>query len=194
MGIRIVIFDLDGTIVENAYDWPRIRKELGTGDRPILSYLSGLKEPVRSEKWGLLERHEAEQTENSVLRGGVREFLSFLAEKKIIRALVTNNSLRNTTALLTRFGLAFEMVLTRESGLWKPSGAPFRRIFETQGVRPEDGCVIGDTRFDVLAAEDAGISRIFLVSDNVGVLVDRRVEIYSSMEEIHVRFIELLAA
>ncbi len=194
MGIRIVIFDLDGTIVENAYDWPLIRKELGTGDRPILSYLSGLKEPVRSEKWGVLERHEAEQTENSVLRGGVREFLSFLAEKKIIRALVTNNSLRNTTALLTRFGLAFEMVLTRESGLWKPSGAPFRRIFETQGVRPEDGCVIGDTRFDVLAAEDAGISRIFLVSDNAGVWVDRRVEIYSSMEEIHVRFIELLAA
>jgi phosphoglycolate phosphatase-like HAD superfamily hydrolase len=57
MKIRGVIFDLDGTVVENDYDWPRIREELGTGAASILGYLESLDGPERSAKWAILETH-----------------------------------------------------------------------------------------------------------------------------------------
>ena len=130
MKLRAVIFDLDGTIVENAYDWAAIRAELGDGGLSILAYLSGLDEPERSRKWAVLERHEAEQTARSVLRDGMRELLDFLREKRVRTALVTNNSHKNTAYLLEKFGLVFDRVVTRESGLWKPLGAPFRAVLD----------------------------------------------------------------
>lgn len=166
MAIRGVIFDLDGTVVENAYDWPGIRNELGNGPLPILSYLCGLEEPERSRKWAVLERHEAEQTARSTLREGMRELLGFLESRGVRTALVTNNSLGNTEFLLTKFGLRFDRVLTRESGLWKPSGAPFREILETFGIAGDECVVVGDTRFDVLAALDAGVGAIFILGDD----------------------------
>jgi phosphoglycolate phosphatase-like HAD superfamily hydrolase len=62
MRIKGVIFDLDGTVVENDYDWAGIREELGTGKSSILGYLDSLAEPERSAKWAILEDHEARQT------------------------------------------------------------------------------------------------------------------------------------
>jgi HAD superfamily hydrolase (TIGR01549 family) len=166
MAIRGVIFDLDGTVVENAYDWPKIREELGNGPAPILRYLCGLEEPERSRKWAVLERHEAEQTARSVLRDGMRELLAFLEGRGVRTALVTNNSLKNAEYLLGKFGLRFDRVLTRESGLWKPSGAPFRDVLRTFGLGGDECGVVGDTRFDVLAALEAGVAVIFILADD----------------------------
>jgi len=163
VALRAALFDLDGTVVENAYDWPRIKAELGTGGTPVLTYLSGLPEPARSRQWAILERHEAEQTERSTLRPGMAELLAFLRERKVGTALVTNNSERNVRLLTERFRLSFDVVLSRASGLWKPSGTPLREALRRLGVSPEESCVVGDTPFDVLAARDAGIPRIFLL-------------------------------
>ncbi|NTV82237.1 MAG: hypothetical protein HGA24_12565, partial [Candidatus Aminicenantes bacterium] len=48
MRLKGVIFDLDGTVVENDYDWTGIREALGTGATSILGYLASLDEPERS--------------------------------------------------------------------------------------------------------------------------------------------------
>ena len=165
MRIEALIFDLDGTVVENGYDWPRIREELGTGASSILGYLDSLEEPERSAKWAVLEAHEARQTGASSLRAGVRELLGMLRERGVAAALVTNNSRPNTEFLLGKFGLSFDRVITRESGLWKPSGAPFLEVLRAFGLGPGACGVVGDSRFDVLAALDAGIGAIFLLSD-----------------------------
>ncbi len=163
MALRAALFDLDGTVVENAYDWPRIKAELETGGVPILTYLSGLAEPERSRKWAILERHEAEQTERSTLRPGMAELLAFLKERKVGTALVTNNSAGNVRRLTERFHLSFDVVLSRTSGLWKPSAAPLQEALRRLGAKPEESCVVGDTHYDVLAARAAGIPRIFLL-------------------------------
>lgn len=182
MRIKGVIFDLDGTVVENEYDWPRIRQELGTGATSILGYLDSLEEPERSLKWAVLETHESEQTEASVLREGVRELLGVLRERRIAAALVTNNSRKNTDFLLNRFGLAFDCVITRESGLWKPSGAPFLEVLKRLGLEAEDCCVIGDTHFDVLAGLDAGIGAILLLSGEPERFAGFPVEVFPDMD------------
>ena len=182
MSIKGVIFDLDGTVVENDYDWPRIREELGTGAASILGYLESLDEPERSAKWAILETHEAEQTEASVLREGVRELLGLLRSRGVAAALVTNNSRKNTEFLLGKFGLAFDCVITRESGLWKPSGAPFLEVLRTLGIEPEACAVIGDTHFDVLAAFDAGIGSVFLLSGEPERFAGFPVEVYPDVD------------
>ena len=192
MKLRGVIFDLDGTVVENDYDWPRIREQLGTGATSILGYLESLEEPERSAKWSVLESHEAEQTEASVLREGVRELLALLRARGIAAALVTNNSRRNTEFLLGKFGLEFACVITRESGLWKPSGAPFLEVLRTLGLRPEECGVIGDTHFDVLAALDAGIGSIFLLSDEPERFAGFPVEVYPAFDVLLSRLETLL--
>ena len=194
MRIRGVIFDLDGTVVQNDYDWTRIREEIGTGATSILGYLDSLEEPERSAKWTILETHEAEQTEASVLRRGVRELLGLLHTRGIAAALVTNNSRKNAEFLLEKFDLAFDCVITRESGLWKPSGAPFLEVLKTLGLEPEACGVIGDTHFDVMAALDAGIGAIFLVSDEPERFAGFPVEVFPDMDFLREHLESLLAA
>jgi HAD superfamily hydrolase (TIGR01509 family) len=184
MKIRGVIFDLDGTIVENNYDWIRIRAELGTGATSILGYLDSLSEPERSAKWSILETHEAKQTEASVLREGVRELLDMLKARGIAAALVTNNSRKNTEFLVAKFRLAFDCVITRESRLWKPSGAPFHEAMKILGLEPGTCGVVGDTSFDVLAALDAGIGAIFLLSGEPEKFAGLPVEVFPNMADL----------
>jgi len=192
MKIRGAIFDLDGTVVENSYDWPKIRQELGNPEVSILGYLCGLEEPERSRKWAILERHEAEQTARSVLREGMRELLTFLKERGVRSALVTNNSRKNTLYLLGKFGLGFDRVITRESGLWKPSGAPFRDVIDAFGISGSECCVIGDTRFDILAALDAGVGPIFLLADDPDDFTGFPVEVFPGLNTLMQRLEGLL--
>lgn len=184
MGLKGVIFDLDGTAVENDYDWGRIREELGTGETSILAYLEALAEPERSAKWSILEGHEARQTEASVLRRGFRELLAELRSRGLALALVTNNSRKNAEFLLGKFGLSFDCVITRESGLWKPSGAPFQEVLRTFRLGPREVGVVGDTHFDVLAALDAGIEAIFLLSSEPERFAGYPVEVVPSIEAL----------
>ena len=192
MVLRAVIFDLDGTVVENSYDWPLIKRTLGSGDTPILEYLYGLKGPERELKLAVLEKFEAEQTARAVLRPGMDELLEMLWERGVRTALVTNNSLKNTEALVGRFGLRFDLVLTRESGLWKPSGAAFRRIMREFGAGPEECAVVGDTKYDLAAAAEAGVGAVFIITDNAAEFTAAGAVVCRSAGELKQKFEALL--
>ena len=192
MALECVIFDLDGTVVENSYDWVRIKEELGSGGEPILSYLEGLDEPERSRKREVLERHEAEQTAASRPKHGIRECLEFLGRRSVRTALVTNNSSKNTALLLDRFGLAFDLVLTRESGLWKPAGSPFLEVMRVFGLGPGKCCVIGDTGFDALAAADSGIGTVFILAEDPSRFSGFAVEVCPDLDAVRARLEDLL--
>ncbi len=159
-----VLFDMDGTLVEVPYDWNRIRAELGAAETSILTFLGRLEEPERSLKWAVLERHEEAATLQARLRPGVRRLLGRLNRRGIRTALVTNNSRKNTDILLDRFGLRFDLVMTRDDGLWKPSGAPLTAAMHRLGLGPAECLAVGDSHFDIRAAREAGISRIFVIS------------------------------
>jgi phosphoglycolate phosphatase len=88
-------------------------------------------------------------------------------------ALVTNNTDANTSLLLDRFGLRFDVVLTRDSGLWKPSGAPLAAAMGELGVSPERCLAVGDSMYDVLAAREAGCKVVCLLHDEDGKHRDR---------------------
>ncbi len=169
-GLEAVIFDLDGTLVDSRYDWPAIRRELGIDAPSLIDTLNGLEGEEREEKWRRLTEIERQATAEATLREGVVELLAFLRERALPAALVTNNTKENTDFLLDRFGLAFDLVLTRDDGLWKPSGAPVAEAIRRLGV-PADRCLkVGDSHFDVAAARDAGCGRLVILHDQAGKL------------------------
>jgi HAD superfamily hydrolase (TIGR01509 family) len=135
-GVRAVLFDLDGTLVDSTYDWPAIRAQLGVTGASIIDQLNGLPEPERGSRWAELEAIEARATDSATLQPGTHELLGLLAENGLATALVTNNNQANTRRLLDRFGLDFDLVLTRDAGLWKPSGAPFAEAARRLGLPP----------------------------------------------------------
>jgi len=182
--IKCVIFDMDGTVVDVPYDWKKIKEELNTQGAPILSYIQSLKEPEKSKKWTILEKFEEEATAQAVLKEGMREFLSFLESKKIKKALVTNNSRRNVDILLKKFRLKFDFILSREAGLWKPSGAPFLYVLKKLRLEKEKCCVVGDSHFDVKAAADAGIQIVFILGSKEQKNLPKGVRVFQTVHDL----------
>jgi HAD superfamily hydrolase (TIGR01509 family) len=187
MKLRGVIFDMDGTVVDVPYDWNEIKAELATQGKPILAFLSSLEEPEKSEKWRVLERYEDEATMKAKLKPGIARFLDFLSERGIKKALVTNNSKKNVDFLLKKFDLEFDRVISRESGLWKPSGAPFAAVLEKLGLKREECCVIGDSHFDVKAANEAGISCVLILNEDKERFASTNAEVFSTVGELQER-------
>jgi HAD superfamily hydrolase (TIGR01549 family) len=155
---------MDGTLFDVPYDWQRIRNELETRGKPILAHLQSLEEPERTAKWKKLEKLEHEATLKARLKKGIPELLDYLTRIGVKQALVTNNTKKNVIFLLKKFRLDFDYILTRESGLWKPSGRPFVTVLEWFDLRKDECCVIGDSHFDVQAAAEAGIAHVFILS------------------------------
>ena len=192
MKLKGVIFDMDGTVVDVPYDWNRIKAELRTQGKPILVYLKSLKEPEKSEKWRVLEKYEEEATMKAELKRGMREFLNLLREKGIKNALVTNNSQKNVSFLLKKFNLEFDCIISRESGLWKPSGAPFLAALKKLGLKKEECCVVGDSHFDVKAANEAGIPNVFILNEDKERFASMNAEVFSSEKELKKKIEQLL--
>jgi HAD superfamily hydrolase (TIGR01509 family) len=190
--IKGAIFDMDGTIVEVSYDWKKIKEELETGGKPILSHLQDLSEPEKSKKWKILEKHEKTATARATLKKGIRELLRFLEKRGIKTALVTNNSSRNVDYLLDKFGLRFDLVLARETGLWKPSGEPFLFVLRNLGMKKEEVCVIGDSHFDVKAAGEAGIKMVFILARDKEKDHIEGAEIFPSVKKLRERILPLV--
>ncbi len=159
-GLLAIVFDMDGTLIDSDYDWSAIRRRLGVVGPSIIDELNGLPERERDARWQELRSIEREATLGARLKSGARELLRMVAERGLATALVTNNSEDNTRLLMDRFDLEFDVVLTRDSGMWKPSGAPIAEAVRRLGVDPERCLAVGDSRYDVEAARDAGCGRV----------------------------------
>jgi HAD superfamily hydrolase (TIGR01509 family) len=190
--LKGAIFDMDGTVVDVPYDWGEIKAELGTQGKPILPYIHRLKEPERSEKWKILERFEYEATQKAKLKPGMREFLGLLSVRGVKNALVTNNSRKNVLFLLKKFKLEFDCVISRERGLWKPSGAPLLVALKELQLDKEECCVVGDSHFDVRAAEEAGIPLIFILNEDRERFGKMNAEVFGSVKALQTKIVKLL--
>ena len=175
---------MDGTVFDAPYDWKKIKDELRTEGISILVHIKSLKEPEKSTKWKILERYEKEATQKAVLKEGMKEFLQYLKERGLIIALVTNNSRVNVDFLLNKFNLNFDYVLTRERGLWKPSGEPFLAVLEALDLQRDECCVIGDTRFDIEAAREVEIRRIYILNADKDKFTSNDVKVFSNVQEL----------
>jgi HAD superfamily hydrolase (TIGR01509 family) len=167
--IRGVIFDLDGTLFDGDYDWPAIKRRLGVAraDGTILEHLDALPPDQRQGKERLLREFEEHATKNGRLKPGAAQMLGDLRARGLKLALVTNNHLECVEQIVSRYMLSFDLVQTRESGLYKPSGAALLRAAHELGIDPEELVAVGDNELDNRAAHDAGMAVVIIINPKV---------------------------
>lgn len=163
--LEAIVFDMDGTLIDSKYDWTDIRNRLGAHGESIVDDINGYPPAERDAKWKILAGIEQEATRAAGVKEGAAELLAYLKRKGVKTALVTNNTDGNTNYLIEKFGLKFDAVLTRDSGLYKPSGAPIAEAVRRIGASPKRTLCVGDSRYDILAARDAGCARVCLLFD-----------------------------
>jgi HAD superfamily hydrolase (TIGR01509 family) len=159
---RGLIFDMDGTLTEPLLDFPKIKAELGIGDRPILEAIGSMNEQDRARAEIILHRHEDLAARDSVLNAGCGELLHWIESRSIPWAIVTRNSARCARNVLEKHAIAIETLVTRDDGLFKPHPAPLLLACERMKVTPAEVWMIGDGQYDVEAGNGAGIRTVWL--------------------------------
>ena len=156
--LRGVVFDMDGTLVEQRIDFDAIRREIGLPlGTPLLEAMDQLPAADRAAAWDVLDRHERAAAATAEVIPGVRDFLTWLDGRGVKRAVLTRNSRAVASAVLAQCGLtAFDPVVTRDDAPFKPQPHGVWRICETWDVAPAEVLVIGDYVYDVHVGRNAG--------------------------------------
>ncbi|MSS72696.1 MAG: HAD family hydrolase [Candidatus Latescibacteria bacterium] len=161
--IKAIIFDMDGTITRPYIDWKALRERIGAvPGRTIIEYIEGLS-PAEAERANrILIETEMEACVHSELNEGGREMLAFLRERNIRTALVTNNHREGMQVVLERHGLCFDVALSRDHGVLKPSADLLHKALEALSLRPDEVLSIGDGHYDLEASAQAGVSFLYV--------------------------------
>ncbi|MDE0332688.1 MAG: HAD-IA family hydrolase [Nitrospinae bacterium] len=159
-----VLLDFDGTLTKPAFDWPAMKEEMGLldGEVSILDYLPTLSPERANEISDILEKHELKAADVAEANDGAHELLAYLRRKKVPFGVVTNNAERHVLKMVKKMNISFDVLITRDIGFWKPDPRPMFAGADAIGVAPGKCVVIGDGKYDMLAAEAAGMLSVHL--------------------------------
>lgn len=174
----LVIFDLDFTLIDaektvrKGIEYAMKKTGEKAGVETIMRYI-GIPLEDMLAKGGVKDAKKAGEAyrelygkiylKETVLYPGVREKLEEMHSKGIVLALMTAKRQDFAEGLLRHFGLmkVFSVVLGAQPGL-KPKPAPdgINKIVEKVGVDKGKTFMVGDTEIDIIAAENAGVNAI----------------------------------
>jgi HAD superfamily hydrolase (TIGR01509 family) len=187
-----LLFDLDGTLVDSVYQhvvawhealvqcgidvsvW-RLHRRIGMSGGLFLHALQReIGVEIDPETQAVLSRLHAE----SYLRRaqlvtplpGARELLRYLAERQVPFAIATSGARHTAGSALRLLELDDDVpVVTRDLvERAKPDPHLFLAAAQLLGVRPQDSFVVGDSVWDLLAAQRAGALGVGLLSGGYG--------------------------
>jgi len=164
MAIKGVIFDMDGTITAPYFDFAKIKAAAGIGDVDMLDYLRSATGKEYERIHGLLMKFEEDGVAAARLNRGARTLLNALAKRKIPTALLTRNSRKSVDGVCAKLKLKFDVTVTREDGPLKPDPEPIWRIAKRWGLKRSDLLMVGDYKWDVQCARNAGIRCAVLIN------------------------------
>jgi HAD superfamily hydrolase (TIGR01549 family) len=167
MGTKGVIFDMDGTITAPYFDFGKIKAEANIGDADMLDYLRAATGAEYERIHGLLMKFEEDGAANAELNKGARALLDALAKRGMPTALLTRNSRKSVDSVCRKFDLVFDIVITREDGPHKPAPEPIWEIARRWGAKPGELLMVGDYKWDLLCAKNAGAPCAILVDGGV---------------------------
>lgn len=179
--IRLVMFDLDGTLVDTAvdltnalnyatgpYNMPRLTRTettslVGEGVSKLISKVVGGKDsPVYDDVLKrFTEHYSAHLSDNSIPYPGVVGVLEELGPRK--KAVVSNKREAMSKKLLSDLGLLryFDLVLGSDStAMNKPSPEPLLQAMGVLSAVPGETVMVGDSCFDIEAGKAAGVATV----------------------------------
>lgn len=182
---RLVMFDLDGTLLDSVPDLAaavdsmlqglgrppagaeRVREWVGNDARALVRRAlanaiehAGVSEAETVQALELFLAAYAGEHHLSRVYPGVRELLDALRDQDVPLALITNKPQRFLAELLVQKGLDgyFRWTLGGDSlPVQKPDPGGLLHVLGQARVAPEQALFIGDSRNDVLAAKAAGV-------------------------------------
>lgn len=164
MSVRGVIFDMDGTITAPYLDFAKIKAKIGVGDVDVLDYVQRVRGAERERVLRILHAFEDDGARHARLNRGARTVLRYLARKNIRTGLLTRNSRRSVDIVCRRLGLKFDLIRTREDGPYKPAPEPIWEMARQWQLQREELLMVGDYKWDVLCARNAGIASAVLLN------------------------------
>lgn len=183
-GVRAVLFDLDGTLVDSAPDLAaaadalRVRSGLpslplnayrahaGSGARGMLKVAFGIGPEDASfdlHKQAFFQAYEACLTERTVAFAGVQDMVDSLLAAKLPWGVVTNKAERFSmplTAAMPLFSSASAIVSGDTTPHAKPHPAPLLEAARRLGLAPEQCMYVGDDLRDIQAGQAAGMRTV----------------------------------
>ena len=159
-----VLLDFDGTLTKPAFDWPAMKEEMGLVDEniSILDHLPTLSPERAHEISNILEKHELKAADMAEANDGAHELVAYLRTKRIPFGVVTNNAERHVLKMAKKINISFDVLITRDMGYWKPDPRPVLAGAEAIGVSPGKCILIGDGKYDMMAAKTAGMLSVHL--------------------------------
>jgi phosphoglycolate phosphatase len=183
-GIRAVLFDLDGTLIDSApdlgaaADQMRVQRGLpsrpladyrpmaGAGARGMLGVAFGIT-PDHADFAALREEffqaYEQRMTRDTFAFDGVPELLASLVERGFAWGVVTNKSMRFTgplTAQMPLFASAGAIVGGDSTPHAKPHPEPLLEAARRLGLPPSQCIYVGDDERDIVAGKAAGMPTV----------------------------------
>jgi phosphoglycolate phosphatase len=180
----LIVFDLDGTLVDSAPDLAHAIDEMLTrlgrppaGEAKVRGWIGNgmpmlVRRALTGEQWPeadpegfsealalYMEIYEANLCHRPRLYDGALECLVALRQHPMKLACVTNKHSRFTLSLLKQLGIAdyFDAVASGDQFTNnKPDPEPLLKTGERLGVRPADSLMVGDSAADAQAARRAG--------------------------------------
>jgi HAD superfamily hydrolase (TIGR01549 family) len=164
MTIRGVIFDMDGTITEPVFDFAGMKAEAAVGDHDVLEYFLRATGAERERVHRVMRKYEDAAAAKAKLNRGARTVLNTLAKRRIPMALLTRNSRRSVDGVCRKLDLRFDIVITREDGPHKPAPDSILQIARRWDVTPREVLMVGDYKWDMQCAKNAGAPCVVLVN------------------------------
>jgi phosphoglycolate phosphatase len=187
---RLVMFDLDGTLVDSVPDLAaavdcmllalgrpaagveRVREWVGNGARVLVRRAlagdidhSSVHDSDAERGLELFMEAYAESHALTTVYPGVAETLKWLKKKGVELALVTNKPERFVAPLLDemKLGHYFPLIIAGDTlPQQKPDPAALLHVMHMTGVSRSEALFVGDSRNDVLAAKAAGVKCVAL--------------------------------
>ena len=177
----LVIFDLDGTLVDSLsdiseavnrmladlglpqFDQATIRNWVGDGVGPLVAsalQAAGSPLPLEEVMPGFMRHYGDTLLHHPRLYPGVAEALEALQSRGVVLALCTNKPSRFVAPLLDHLGVAarFSAVLGGDSlPERKPAAAPLLHLCAQFGQAPMHSLMVGDSAVDAAAAKAAAM-------------------------------------
>ena len=177
-----VLFDFDGTLINTNEiiidSWQAVFKHYlgqpGDRDRIYASFGEPLKETMmeffpgvdQDEAISIYRKYQKENFEDKIdLFPGMIDLIKDLRETGRTTSIVTSRLRTTTLQYLDRFGIAdlFDVIVTcDDTDKHKPDPEPVLTALKKLGATPDEAIFLGDTRFDIGCANNAGVESVLV--------------------------------
>ena len=180
--IKAVLFDFDGTIMDTndiiIKSWQHTFRTVEGQERPIESITSSFGEPLSITMKNLFPGRDTEEMVNTYrsyqrhiytdkihMFPGITELIQELKARSYQLGIVTSRLWESTRQGLYKFDIAgmFDAVVSAEdTTVHKPDPTPCFICIEKLGIDADEAIFVGDSKFDVLCAKNAGVKSVLV--------------------------------